>query len=71
MNRYPNRHVFVHGAIAAYKRGDGDRGAYSAVEVLLLVQIADHLAKIVGAVANLGEFPVDYDELVRLGCRCP
>lgn len=73
MDRGAERHVVVYDSVAINERLDGPDRTIGVIEILLLVEIANHLSEIVGSATDLSELPVNDDELISvfamLRCR--
>lgn len=63
MNGSAESHVLGHGAVTLNEGINDPQGSIDVVEVLSFAEVADHLANVVGSVAELHKFPVDNEEL--------
>ena len=65
MNCSPKGQFVAQSPIAFDEPLNRPNSAVDIVEVLPLIYVANHLAEIVGQWSELGELPVDYEQLVR------
>jgi len=65
MNNGSESHFVAHGAVAFDECLNSPDGGIDVLEVLSLIEVADHLPDVIGSVAELGEFPVDDEETSR------
>lgn len=64
MDGCPERHFVAQIAVTTDKPLHNPYGTVNISKMLPLVEVANHLAKIVGSVTELGKLPVDDEELV-------
>jgi hypothetical protein len=57
-------HFVAQPTVAIDESFDGPYSAVCIIEVLLLIEVTNHLADIIGSVTKLSQLPVNEDELV-------
>lgn len=68
MDGSPESQLVAEPAVPFHESPDAQHSTVSIVEVLLLIEVPDHVPEVVGPMTKLGKLPVNDEELIDSCC---